>query len=1052
MSTPGEQSAPSWKSRMADRVEGLLEDARAARQAGDGRTARSLLEAVIALDPGNAEAQVLLAGPASRRQMTLLFCDIIGSTEIADSRDPEEVTALLSRYRSICAEVVDELDGYIDDHRGDGMLVLFGYPEVNEDDARRGVLCGLRMIDRIQRRLRSRPEDLEARVHVRISVHTDLVVIGDGIAGAAANEASRLQELAPPDTVVISDATHALVWPWFETRSEGSRTLRGVSRPIELFTVVRELAVHRGRRAGRPPTPFVNRVPELKALEWLHPLPDPRSGDAGSDTAGLRAVFLSGPGGIGKTRLAAEAARGLNLRLLECPCSRLHNNISLHPLRSLLEETCGVTEDDDPPARLGKLRAALARVGQSEEDLPFLAAALDIPLSLLSPPADVQPDLLRQRALLAVAGLLQATAAAEGGLIFIDDLQWADQSTLDLLTIMFAAPGPPVILTAREGFEPPWPETVVRRLRIDPLGTAEVTRLVQQASTREPLTEERVRELVERSDGVPLFAEELLQTAEAVTGDRPVRRAMRFSAYQIPPALLDPLLARLDRPEVDLELAQLASVVGREVDRDLLRRVSRDDAQRFDARLRSLLDAGLIELYGAGVRFRHELIREVAYETQRRTLLQERHGRVADALLADAEVDNRRWSDEAAFHLERAGRLGEAVATHLQIAAADQAVGAHAEAARRLTAVLGLLERLPAGEERSRTELLVRELRSFSAVLTGGYAAPEAAEDYPRCLELCETTITDADVLPYLVRSWSFYAFRGDLDRAESVYERASQRAAAAGIPNPAQHACEGIVKFLRGEFGPASEQLRMFVDDPWANTPGAPPPGWTLPNDPLAATYAHLGPALWILGRPAESLAACAAGLARAESLAYPHGPFSQLYVNCLQALTHNVDGDWGAALAVGSRLVGAAEQHGFAMWRLAGALQCLLAAVHLGDHTQLPQLVETAAVWHQLLAADAWTPYWLSAVGLAQQSAGRLADARASFDQALAVAEDTGSHLYTAETLRGRGEVRLGLGDPGGAADLDQALSTARRQGARLFADRATAARQRLLDPPPG
>lgn len=228
-------------SRIASRIADLLSDAREARDAGDWKTASSLLDAVNALDPGNAEAATMLAGAATRRQMTLLFCDVVGSTEIADQRDPEEVTAIIEQYRAACVEAVTEFDGYIDDHRGDGMLVLFGYPQVDEDDARRGVLCGLQMIERVQRlSVAGLPG---SRLHVRISVHTDLVVVADGITGSTANECARIQALAAPDTLVISDTTQDLVWPWFETR---------VSRPpVAARRLASDRSVHRqGRPAG----------------------------------------------------------------------------------------------------------------------------------------------------------------------------------------------------------------------------------------------------------------------------------------------------------------------------------------------------------------------------------------------------------------------------------------------------------------------------------------------------------------------------------------------------------------------------------------------------------------------------------------------------------------------------------------------------------------------------------------------------------------------------------------------------------------------------------
>jgi class 3 adenylate cyclase/tetratricopeptide (TPR) repeat protein len=1035
-------------SRIENRVSDLLADAREARDAGDWKTARSLLDAVGALDPGNAEAAAMMAGAATRRQMTLLFCDIVGSTELADQRDPEEVTAVIERYRTACTEVVDELDGYIDDHRGDGMLVLFGYPQVDEDDARRGVLCGLRMIERVRQIRWPGPDG--APLQVRISVHTDLVVVADGITGSTANEAARIQQLADPDTVVISDTTQDLVWPWFETESLGTQPLRGVSRTVEVFAVRAVLPTPRGRTWRDRTSPFVNRTAEFSAMEWLAPkqieVVEATAPESEIDLVGARAVCVIGPGGMGKTRLTLETARRLGLKPIACSCSRMQRNVSLHPFRGLLEGACGMDADDPAETRLEKLRAALSSLPGATEagasgDLPFLAAVFDIPLEKLSAPSEVQPDRLRREALLAAAQLVHAHAAAEPTLIFVDDVQWADQSSLDLLAVLLTMPALKITIAARDGFEPPWAETVVRRIVLDPLDEDATAELVRQTPSAARLSPERSRELMQRSDGVPLFLEELLLTAQESDTGRIPHRSLQFSAYQIPPALRDPLLARLSRPEVDLELAQLAAVIGREVDRDLLHRAVGVDGAEFERRLRTLLDAGLMELAGAQLRFRHELIREVAYETQRRTVLKERHGIVADLLASGDGAGQRASTVAAAFHLEQAGRVPHAVAAHIQIAQADQALGAHEEAAERLTKVLELLETTPAGLERDRGELAVRELRSFSAVTARGYAAAEASQDYPRCLQLVEESVRDAEVLPYLIRLWTYYTSRGDFTQAEAINDAVIRRTEAAGVFFPGAALGRGVVDFFQGDFTDAVAQLTDGLENGWT-ADVQPPPEWTLPNDPRAAGFAHLVPSLVVVGDRAAAEQAAVDGLERANSLPYPIGPFSAQYVDCLLAVARSIDGDVVGAAEVGQRLVAVGERHGFAIWSLTGQMQCLYSAVQLGDTSCLPGLVQAVEVWHQVVAIDSWTPYWFANVGFAHLLTGDAATAVGYFDRALEIASTTGAGFYTAETLRGRGEARRVLGDSAaGAADLIEAIAVAERQGAVLFATRARA-----------
>jgi class 3 adenylate cyclase len=254
---------------LAERIADLLGDARAARDAGDWNRLRALVNAVLALDPHNTEADALLGGSAQRCQMTLMFCDIVGSTAIADGRDPEEISDILRDYRRTCTTVVAGFGGFVEDHQGDGMLVRFGYPEVHEDDARRAVLSGLEMIRAVRDRAQRLGVDHEVALQLRVAVHTDLVVLhGDGVAGATANEAARLQTFADPDTVVVSDTTQALVQGFFDVASMGHVELRGVSRPVEVFTVLGERDGGCFPR-GTPLSPFAGRHPERQLIAAL---------------------------------------------------------------------------------------------------------------------------------------------------------------------------------------------------------------------------------------------------------------------------------------------------------------------------------------------------------------------------------------------------------------------------------------------------------------------------------------------------------------------------------------------------------------------------------------------------------------------------------------------------------------------------------------------------------------------------------------------------------------------------------------------------------------
>ena len=715
--------------------------------------------------------------------------------------------------------------------------------------------------------------------------------------------------------------------------------------------------------------------------------------------------------------------------------------MSLHPFRPLLREACRIDEADSAVTRLTKLRQRLGELSTPEQDLPFLASALDIPRSMLSPPRDVDPTLLRQRSLGAAATLVRSLSPNAPWMLFVDDLHWADQSSLDLVAVLLAEPRPDlmVVLAAREGFPSPWPASAVHGVQLRPLDAAGIAELARRIPDGATVSEERRQELIERSDGIPLFLEELMRTAGAVENGHIPQRSVRYGDYKIPPALRDPLLARLALPQVDLDLAQAAATIGRDFDPDLLKQLVGPDPD-FDARLHTLFDAGLIERAGRRVRFRHELIREVAYETQRLAARQQRHSLIADHLLTGEPAVTQSAYGELAFHLQRAQRFEEAVTVHLEIARTEQAVGSYVESTRRLTEVLGLLDRLASPDLRQQTELTVRELRSFSAVMAGGYAAPEAAEDYPRCVELSEKSRSAGEVLPYLLRSWSYYTFRGNLREADRVSRAAGRKAVELGLQIQAQQMGDGAIAFFRGDFARAQREMEAFTAEPWAaSASDRPPPGWPLPHDPLTAAYAHLVPTVWIRGAPAEAEVWAHRALQRAAGLRFPYGPFNTGYASSLLAMTRNLEGDHLAAGQIGAELVDLGERHGFAMWQLAGVIQSLISAIHLGADHLLDQLVEQVTVWRRRLAADVWTPYWLTQVGWAQLHAGLHQAALVTLDDALAVAKVTGSQFYSAETLRGRGRARLGLGDSDGFDDIADAAELARSQQARCFEWRA-------------
>lgn len=1013
-------------SRLQQRIQDLLADAQAARLSGDLRLTQTLINAVFALDPANEVAKNMAHGSAVRRQMTLLFCDIVGSTQLADDRDPEEMSTLLGAYRRACSEIIDRFGGFIDDHRGDGMLVLFGYPQVNEDDARRAVTCGHTIVTTLNQRMKSllRRSDHVA-LKVRIAVHTDLVVLdGVGVAGATANEAARMQDHAPPDTVVISDATRALVWPYFETASIGIATLRGVSRPIELFSVIRERSSPQRAVAT---SPFVGREAELARIRRYLAGPVPL-------------LLVSGQAGVGKTRLIVEATRRDQLSIVECRCSRVDQNTSLHVFRGLLEEICGIDHLDSVEERLSKLRARVGPVMDQSGDLPFLSTALGIPLSSLAAPVAVNPSQLRQTALIAAAGLITDNARS---VLFIDDAHWADQSSLELIALLAAAPplGRHVVLTAREGFAPRWPPDQVQHLVLEPLDRPAMKELAEVLPEGMDLPAEDLDELIDRSDGIPLFLEELLRTAEAVGRGQIVHRSIRFGEYQIPPALLDPLLARLASPHVDLDLIQIAATIGRDVDLALLERIYGDDVESFGSRIDILIAAGLIERTDSGLRFRHELIREVAYESQRRSTRRNNHGLVADAINGmGSDLTNARLS-EMATHLERAERQAEAIAAHLHVAAGDQAVGAHAEVIIRLTRALELVGSLPDSPDRLSTELIVRKLRSFSALAVKGFGASEAGDDYYRATEIARRLIGNPEFVPTLLSSWTYFAFIGDLDKADEVILSLIEDFSAAGQPVEALEACYGVGEFFRGHFEGAARRLEAYLVSERSNVSDRPPVVLQVPSDSLCAFAAHQSFVRWAQGDPQAASDNINWARRRIEGLIFPFGSFTACYVDHFVAVIQTLEDNYDGVTRTAAHMHALADRHGFEMWQLTAALHLAISRAMGGQNEDIDEIIKLIIICRDVLGARVHMPYWLTQLGRVQHAKGLPSEAFATLTDALTIAGQTGCQFYSAETLRLLGQVRLETGDMDGMADLRRALDLAVGQGATALSDRVQA-----------
>jgi predicted ATPase/class 3 adenylate cyclase len=588
---------------------------------------------------------------AERRQLTVLFCDVVGSTALADQLDPEDLHEVLQAYHAACTEMIERFDGYVAQYLGDGLLVYFGYPQAHEDAARRAVHTGLGIVRAIAD-LNRRPERLHGvQVAVRIGIHTGLVMIGDVgtknrveqlAVGATPNIASRLQGLAAADTVVVSNETLQLVQGYFTYETMGTHTLTGVATPIAVYRILEESGAQSRLEAVTPRslTPFIGRETELSLLQERWEQVQQGMGHV---------VVLNGEAGIGKSRLVRSLREGLEdvaHTRLECRCDPYHQHTVLYPVIDLLHRSLQADGDNtDTTQRLERLvqHCHLER----EESVALLA-----PLLALTLPADryaslqLSPQQQRQRTLETLLAMVLALAEHQPMLLIFEDVHWVDPSTLEWLGLLLdQGPTAPILtlMTCRPTFQSPWSGRAhVTSLTLNRLPRQQVEQMVQAIVGAEAVPTELVEQVVTTTDGVPLFVEEVSKLvvaseAHSIDGAHGAGAGVR-QTVTIPTTLQDSLMARLDAVGAAKQTAQLGATIGRDFSHPLLQSVSSLDATTLQRHLGTLVAADLLHQRGVGPTttyvFKHALIQEAAYTSLLRRTRQTYHQRIAQSLEA----------------------------------------------------------------------------------------------------------------------------------------------------------------------------------------------------------------------------------------------------------------------------------------------------------------------------------------------------------------------------------------------------------------------------------
>lgn len=835
----------SAEGRLSQLIDRLISTANGAAAAADWQQVRAVAEDILTVDPDNAEAGALLerarrsaTAPAGQRAlMTLLFSDLVDSTPLADGAEPEVVRDVFQVYREVATASINKYGGKILNYMGDGIVAAFGFPTSHEDDARRAVLAGLDLVSRMERVTdgagAQRVKDIDAQV--RVGIHTGQVVISDigvgvaierdAIVGIAPNMAARIQGEAEPAQVLISDVTYGLVEGEFATTSLGVRDLRGISRPVELFTADMHHAIDERLDAARfRRNEVVGRtdIRDQLASGWDQAVAD----------ASPMPTLLLGGAGFGKSRLAAEArynAITSGAQVFDFGCLPYYTNSPLWPVTETLKRSIGILSTTPNDERVELITSFLDNIGVPHDvGVPQLASMLGFDPGPDFPAPPIDPVAARQNLLTTLVTWIQSNSEQPRFVLF-EDLHWADASTNDLAGMLIAdqTHGTQVVMTSRSEINAPWGE-LVQAHKLEALPPADAKTFVSQMLADSPLnpppTDATVNSIVRRADGIPLFLEELTRAAIASPGTE-----------VFPMRLQELLTARLKEPTVDLVVAQVAATLGPAFDLSTLEAISDSDANTVDG-LQGLVSANIVEPDASSsnrYRFCHALLRDAAYETQVLDRRRAVHRRAADQLLAKA-------ADPVviAHHFDMAGDAVEATQHYLMASMAAHQRGANEEAQQLASKGINLTSQLPEGIERDMIELQLRMLRTLSASSVYGYGVPSVEADLRRSMAISESHRSIPDLLPTTIGLWSWMFVTGRLaSAAQLTYNMRAAIDDGIGAAFDAEvGSCEGYQALYEGRLDEAHERF-LWARACFARRPAdeAVSPFWPLPNDPIA-------------------------------------------------------------------------------------------------------------------------------------------------------------------------------------------------------------------------
>ena len=797
---------------------------------------RKMLRAIaelVAVPPTQLQPALTEPKPkdtAERRQVTVMFSDLVGSTALAARMDPEDLREVISAYQKCVAEIVQRFGGFVAKYMGDGVLIYFGYPQAHEDDAERAVRAALELIEAVAALKSLVP------LQTRVGIATGMVVVGDligsgeaqerGIVGETPNLAARLQGIAEANMVVIADGTRQLIGDLFELQYLGSKDLKGIAGPVRGWAALRAKLVE-GRfeamhAAGL--TALVGREEEAEQLlrRW-----------ARAKTGEGQVVLLSGEAGIGKSRLTAALLERLASEphtRLRYFCSPQHTDSAFYPIISQMERAAGLAHDDKPQARLDKLDAMLAQTSTSAQDAALFAEMLSLPNDGRYP-ALLAPEQRRQRTLEALTAQLAGLARQQPVLMIVEDTHWIDPTSLEVFgrTVdRIKALSVLLIVTFRPEFNAPWAgRSHVASVALNRLGERETAAIITHLVGNKQLPADVMAEIVERTDGIPLFVEEMTKAVLEAESDGEARRTaagVPSPAMAVPASLHASLMARLDRLGPAKDVAQIGAVIGREFSHALLAAVVRKPEAELGSALDRLIDAGLLFRQGvpphATYLFKHALVQDAAYGTLLREPRRALHARIAETLESQFAEIAENQPELLARHYTEAGLIEKAVSFWRTAGQRSLARSALLEGAEQLKRALDQIATLPATPDLHGEEIKLHVAFANALALTGNFV--DGKEHYDRALAIYDpaehrplTTRSGRDVGVSLLSSrasclWNLGYHAASLDDGERAVKNARETGQATTLLYALQQA--GFLYILCGNYAAAIAQVDELI------------------------------------------------------------------------------------------------------------------------------------------------------------------------------------------------------------------------------------------------